>query len=63
LIKTIIPKNTHLTESSFYGKPAILFNAASKGTLAYLELAHELIEKHDAAAQPQTSSTSQIQSA
>jgi chromosome partitioning protein len=51
LIKTIIPKNTHLTEASFYGKPAILFNASSKGTLAYLELARELVDKH-AIAQP-----------
>ena len=63
LIKTIIPKNTHLTEASFYGKPAVLFNATSKGTLAYLELAHELIEKHQAAAQPQTPIPAQIQTA
>ena len=63
IIKTIIPKNTHLTESSFYGKPAILFNAASKGTLAYLELARELIEKHKAAQQAQPLITTQIQSA
>jgi chromosome partitioning protein len=63
LIKTIIPKNTHLTESSFYGKPAVLFNATSKGTLAYLELAHELIEKHQAGAQPQPQASAQIQSA
>jgi chromosome partitioning protein len=63
LIKTIIPKNTHLTESSFYGKPAVLFNAASKGTLAYLELARELISRHEAALQPQTLITTQIQSA
>jgi chromosome partitioning protein len=63
LMKTIIPKNTHLTESSFYGKPAVLFNATSKGTLAYLELARELIEKHMAAVQPQPSLNTQIQSA
>jgi chromosome partitioning protein len=52
LIKTIIPKNTHLTEASFYGKPAILFNASSKGTLAYLELARELVDKHITAQPP-----------
>jgi chromosome partitioning protein len=63
LMKTIIQKNTHLTESSFYGKPAILFNATSKGTLAYLELARELIEKHMAAVQPQPLLNTQIQSA
>jgi chromosome partitioning protein len=53
LFKTIIPKNTHLTEASFYGKPAILFNATSKGSLAYMELARELIERHAAQAQQQ----------
>jgi chromosome partitioning protein len=63
LIKTIIPKNTHLSEASFYGKPAILFDATSKGTLAYLDLAHELIDRHTAAVQPQGSTTTQIQSA
>ena len=46
LIRTLIPKNTHLTEASFYGKPAILFNATSRGTLAYLDLARELTDKH-----------------
>jgi chromosome partitioning protein len=63
LVKTIIPKNIHLTEASFYGKPAILFNAASKGTLAYLELARELSEKHKVAAQLQNALPSQIQTA
>jgi chromosome partitioning protein len=52
LIKTIIPKNTHLTEASFYGKPSVLFNATSKGTLAYLELARELVDKHQTAQPP-----------
>ncbi len=63
VIRTIIPKNTHLTESSFYGKPAVLFNAASKGTLAYLELARELMEKHKAVQPAQPEITTQIQSA
>jgi chromosome partitioning protein len=63
VIKTIIPKNTHLTESSFYGKPAILFNAASKGTLAYLELARELIEKHNTVQQAPQVITTQTQTA
>jgi chromosome partitioning protein len=53
LLKTIIPKNTHLTEASFYGKPSILFNATSKGSLAYMELARELIERHKVQAEQQ----------
>jgi chromosome partitioning protein len=63
LLRTIIPKNTHLTEASFYGKPALLFNSVSKGTLAYLELARELVEKHKAAAQLQIQLPAQIQTA
>ncbi|MEK6565972.1 MAG: ParA family protein [Bacteroidota bacterium] len=54
LLKTSIPKNTHLPEASFYGKPAILFNAQSRGTLAYLELARELIGRHQVQAQAQS---------
>ena len=45
-LRTIIPKNTSLTEASFYGRPSILFNAQSKGSLAYLALAEELIQRH-----------------
>jgi len=63
LLKTIIPKNTQLTEASFYGKPAVLFNASSKGTMAYLELARELIDKHKETTQPQNQLPTQIQSA
>lgn len=46
MLKTVIPKNTTLVEAAFYGKPSILFNANSKGTLAYMELTRELLEKH-----------------
>jgi chromosome partitioning protein len=48
ILKTIIPKNSTLSESSYYGKPAILYNANSKGSLAYLELARELMQKNGA---------------
>jgi chromosome partitioning protein len=45
IFKTIIPKNIAITESEFFGKPSILFNAKAKGSLAYLNLAQEIIEK------------------
>ncbi len=63
VLKTISPKNTHLTEASFYGKPSILFNATSKGTLAYLELARELLAHHTAQSRPQEVPVVQSQSA
>lgn len=46
IFKTVIPKNVALTESEFFGKPSILFNARAKGSLAYLNLAQEIIEKN-----------------
>jgi chromosome partitioning protein len=46
LLNSIIHKNTHLIEASFYGKPAILFNATSKGTVGYVDLAKELLIRH-----------------
>ncbi len=46
LLKAVIPKNTHLIEAAFYGKPAILFNATSKGTIGYVDLAKELLMRH-----------------
>jgi chromosome partitioning protein len=44
IFKTVIPKNVAITESEFFGKPSILFNAKAKGSLAYLNLAQEIIE-------------------
>jgi chromosome partitioning protein len=46
IFKTVIPKNIAITESEFFGKPTILFNAKAKGSLAYLNLAQEIIEKN-----------------
>ncbi len=48
IFKTVIPKNISITESEFFGKPSILFNAKAKGSLAYLNLAQEIIEKDSA---------------
>ena len=45
LFKTSIPKNSAVSEASFYGKPAVLFNVNSRGAAAYLALAREIIAK------------------
>lgn len=47
LFKTVIPKNTVLSEASFYGKPAILYNVNSRGSAAYLNLAKEIIARDE----------------
>ncbi len=45
ILTTIIPKNSALSEASFYGKPAVLFKANSRGAKAYLALAREIIAR------------------
>lgn len=40
-----IPKNVKLGEAVFHGLPAILYDARSPGSKAYLELAKELLKK------------------
>ncbi len=60
LFETIIPKNTVLSEASFYGKPAILYNVNSRGSAAYLNLAKEIIA-HQAARATATIPTDSFQ--
>lgn len=43
---TVIQRNIKLSEASSYGKPALLYDAESKGALNHIQLAQELIEKN-----------------
>ena len=43
---TIIQRNTRLSEAPSYGKPALLYDAASTGSVNYLNLAKEFIKKN-----------------
>lgn len=45
--KTTIPKNTIFAESTYFGKPALLYDVKSKGTKAFLRLANEIIVKNN----------------
>ncbi|MCH7826442.1 MAG: ParA family protein [Bacteroidetes bacterium] len=42
---TVIPRNTNLCESEFFGKPGILINCNSSGVKAYLQFAQEIMSK------------------
>ena len=42
--KTIIPRNVRLSEAPSHGKPIILYDARSRGSDTYLELAREAIK-------------------
>lgn len=44
---TIIQRNIKLSEAPSFGKPAILYDAGSKGAVNYLNLARELLQKND----------------
>jgi len=46
--ETIIQRNVKLCEAPSFGKPAILYDAESKGSLNYLNLARELLQKNNA---------------
>ncbi len=45
VFKTIIQRNVKLSEAPSYGQPAILYDAESRGTVNYLNLARELLER------------------
>ena len=47
VFKTIIQRNVKLSEAPSFGQPAILYDADSRGSVNYLNLAKELIEKHE----------------
>jgi len=47
VFKTIIQRNVKLSEAPSFGQPAILYDADSRGTVNYLNLAKELMEKHE----------------
>lgn len=46
VFNTVIQRNVKLSEASSYGKPVILYDAESRGSLNYMQLAEELIEKN-----------------
>ena len=45
LFKTVIPRNIRLAEAPSHGMPALAYDAKAKGTLAYLDLADEVLER------------------
>ena len=47
VFETIIHRNTRLSEAPSVGKPAILYDADSKGAINYLNLAKEILQKND----------------
>jgi chromosome partitioning protein len=44
VFESVIPRNVRLSEAPSHGKPALLYDAQSKGALGYLGLAREVLE-------------------
>jgi chromosome partitioning protein len=47
VFRTIIPRNVRLAEAPSFGKPALLHDKDSRGALAYLALAGEMIRREE----------------
>lgn len=48
VFETKIPRNIRLSEAPSYGKPALLYDLASRGSQAYIQLARELVGRRAA---------------
>ena len=46
VFQTVIPRNVRLSECSSFGKPILLYDIDSKGCLAYLNLANEVLARN-----------------
>jgi chromosome partitioning protein len=44
VFRAVIPRNVRLSEAPSYGKPVLFYDAKSRGSLLYQEVAQELIE-------------------
>ena len=45
VFKNVVPRNVRLAEAPSFGKPIILYDVASVGAQAYMNVAKELIER------------------
>lgn len=50
--RTIIPRNVRLAEAPSHGQPVLCYDKASRGALAYLALAGEVVRREQEAQQP-----------
>lgn len=48
VFRTAIPRNVRLAEAPSFGKPALSYDKESRGALAYLALAGEMLRREDA---------------
>ena len=46
VFQTVIPRNVRLSEAPSHGKPVILYDINSSGSISYMEVARELLKRH-----------------
>jgi chromosome partitioning protein len=54
VFETIIHRNTRLGEAPSFGKPAIMYDAESKGSINYMNLVREILQRNDATRIPES---------
>lgn len=47
LYRTCVPRNVRLAEAPSFGQPALVYDRQSKGAIAYLALAGEILRRHE----------------
>jgi len=45
VFNSVIPRNVRLAEAPSYGQPGVVFDPAAKGAVAFVEFAHEMVER------------------
>ena len=49
MYRTVVPRNVRLAEAPSYGKPVLNYDKQSRGAIAYLALAGEVLRRNDEA--------------
>ena len=52
VFETVIPRNVRLAEAPSYGLPGVVFDPASKGAVAFVDFAREMVARLGASAAP-----------
>jgi chromosome partitioning protein len=60
VFNTIVHRNSRLAEAPSFGKPVILYDANSKGSVNYLNLAKEILQKNNMTKIPQEERTIEL---
>ena len=52
VFESVIPRNVRLAEAPSYGQPGVVFDKSSRGAVAYIQFAEEMVQRVNAAVAP-----------